>query len=355
MIYLLGLSQLPIILILSYVYARDTHEREPLKLLFLCFLGGIFAFAPAVLLELLFQWLMPQGDARTFLVHSIEMFLGIALVEEGCKLIVLLLLVYGSGEFNEPFDGIIYAVAVSLGMAAFENALYSLQHGIAIAWLRMFTAVPMHAMCAILMGFYLGQAKFERNRKSRSLIVLGLIAATVAHGSYDYFVSLGTNAYVPLAVFILIVQVILSMRAMRIHNLHPAVHGSSTCVYFPEHERSLITVPIDVSVIALNLMAGLTLLWAVVNLYPPLRTMLEIPLEIAYPAGWTGLATAIISMAASRGLRLKRSAAWKLSLGIFVILLPTPAFVISLAGLFGLLHPDSRQVFSAITENPKVS
>ncbi len=343
MIYLLSLSQLPIVLIFAYVYARDTHEREPLRLLLYCFLGGIVSFFPAVGLELVFKLLIPTSKSLPLFSHGIEMLLGVALIEEGCKLWFLLKIAYRSNEFNEPFDGIVYAVAISLGMAALENALYSLEHGVATAWLRMFSAVPLHAMCAVLMGFYVGQAKFLADkRRARAFIFLGLCAATLAHGTYDYFVAIGTWVYVPLSLFILVVQLILALRAMRIHNSHPPVVADENCVFLPDQERSLNMGPVDMSVISLRLIAALSSLWAGVNLVPSVREGLGIDPDAGVATGILSLFILIVALRTTRGLKERRPPSWRTALGLFVVFLPTPAFILSLIGLFGLLHPSTR-------------
>ena len=63
-----------------------------------------------------------------------------------------------------------------MGFAFVENILYVSQGGMQVAILRTFTAVPAHAMFAVMMGYYAGLAKFavddsERNR----LLARGLL------------------------------------------------------------------------------------------------------------------------------------------------------------------------------------
>ena len=59
-------------------------------------------------------------------------------------------------EFDEPYDGIMYGVAVSLGFAAIENVLYVYMDGggYQTGLLRMFTAVPAHAVFGVMMGYF---------------------------------------------------------------------------------------------------------------------------------------------------------------------------------------------------------
>ena len=80
----------------------------------------------------------------------------VALTEEA-KFIALRYYAFRNKNFNEPFDGIIYAVYISMGFA-FVNILYVSQGGMQVAILRTFTAVPAHAMFAVMMGYYAGLA-----------------------------------------------------------------------------------------------------------------------------------------------------------------------------------------------------
>ena len=56
--------------------------------------------------------------------NLISSFLTAAPVEEGLKLSVLYYFVYKMKDFNEPIDGIVYVVTVSLGFATLENFYY---------------------------------------------------------------------------------------------------------------------------------------------------------------------------------------------------------------------------------------
>jgi RsiW-degrading membrane proteinase PrsW (M82 family) len=123
-------------------------------------------------------------------------FLKVAFIEELSKFIFIRFILYYNKNFNEPYDGIIYAVMVGMGFATLENIIYVFQYGVGTGILRMFTAVPAHATFAILMGFYLGKAKFEHKKSYYALYALGV--ATLFHGAYDYCLFI---SFVPGIVF----------------------------------------------------------------------------------------------------------------------------------------------------------
>jgi RsiW-degrading membrane proteinase PrsW (M82 family) len=144
-------------------------------------------------------------------------FFKVALIEEFSKFVFVRFILFYNKNFNEPFDGIVYAIMVSMGFATLENVVYVYQYGMATGVMRMFTAVPAHATFAILMGFFLGKAKFT-HRRVFLFSFLALLAAAVFHGSYDYFLFI---SYLPGiwtgALVSLIIGFVLSRKAIRLH------------------------------------------------------------------------------------------------------------------------------------------
>jgi RsiW-degrading membrane proteinase PrsW (M82 family) len=213
---LFALALAPGAAIIVYIYLKDRHEREPVGLLIISFLyGGLSA-----ILTLFISWpvnaliLLKPDDA----VHQFfNAFFKVALVEEFSKFFFVRFILYHNRNFNEPFDGIVYAVMVSMGFATLENLVYVYQFGLATGIMRMFTAVPAHATFAIIMGFFLGKAKFS-HRKVLYYSLMALLAAALFHGSYDYFlfISFVPGIWVGAGVS-LIVGFILSRNAIRLH------------------------------------------------------------------------------------------------------------------------------------------
>jgi RsiW-degrading membrane proteinase PrsW (M82 family) len=228
---LLGIALAPGAAIMLYIYLKDKHEREPLSLLLISFLYGILStlVTLTVSLPVNFVLVLEKGD----LVHEFfDAFLKVALVEEFSKFIFVRFILFRNKNFNEPFDGIVYAVMVSMGFATFENIIYVFQYGFETGILRMFTAVPAHATFGVMMGYFLGKAKFSQQNKF-SLSIVALIAATVFHGAYDYFwfiaevKGIWTGIWLG-AIASLVVGLALSRSAIRLHQqaspfIHPAV------------------------------------------------------------------------------------------------------------------------------------
>lgn len=213
---LLLLALAPGAAIVLYIYLKDKHEREPLMLLLISFIYGALSTIATLAISLPLEMLILTKEDDV--VHQfVNAFFKVALVEEFSKFFFVRFILYRNKNFNEPFDGIVYAVMVSMGFATLENIVYVFQYGAVTGVLRMFTAVPAHATFGVLMGFFLGKAKFT-HRKELWFSVLALAAATVFHGSYDYFWFI---SYVPGiwigAIISLVVGFVLARKAIRLH------------------------------------------------------------------------------------------------------------------------------------------
>jgi RsiW-degrading membrane proteinase PrsW (M82 family) len=207
----------PALAIILWVYVKDKYEKEPLSLLFISFFFGVLSIVPAIVLELSAAWL-GIGEGKSNLSVGIHAFLVVALSEEGSKYLFLRGYAWRKRPFNEPFDGIVYAVMIGMGFAMAENIMYVLKGGIHVGLLRAFTAVPLHAACAILMGFWVGAAKFSLMGNKHKYQWYGLISAIFIHGLYDYFLMQRSVPLLSLLAFVvLFISIRMSLRAVRIN------------------------------------------------------------------------------------------------------------------------------------------
>jgi protease PrsW len=187
---LLLLAVAPVIILLVYVYYRDKYEHEPLGLLFKGLVMGALTVLPVLAIGLLFRvWMPPAG---TFANAAYNAFVLAALPEEGFKLLAVMWLIWKNPNFNERFDGIVYAVFVSLGFAMVENVMYVMGQngGTHVGLMRAITAVPAHAIFGIVMGFRLGLARFVPSSRLLNLL-LAFIYPVLLHGLYDVLLMSG--------------------------------------------------------------------------------------------------------------------------------------------------------------------
>lgn len=185
----------PAVAITSWVARRD-RLPEPRKVVVTTAVLGGLAAIPILIVEVLLVLVLGLPDdpsALETIGQAVLMaFVVASLTEESFKFLVIRGYAARHDEFDEPFDGIVYGVAASLGFALVENVLYVLggwmdsgvRGGIVIAIMRALTAVPMHAACGIIMGTCIGIGRFK---PGRGWMVLGFAAAFGFHGAYDAF------------------------------------------------------------------------------------------------------------------------------------------------------------------------
>ena len=195
---LIAAAVIPAVVLLVRVYRLDRLEKEPFGLLAALLILGVIATALASLTEQLGDialsfCLSEHHPAYPFILY----FVIVAVSEEGFKYLLLKNRTWRSPHFNCLFDGVVYAVFVSLGFALWENIAYVLRYGMAVALARAVTAVPGHACFGAFMGVFYGVAKrqllagdVESSLWSRRLAVL---LPVLLHGLYDFIATQQTD------------------------------------------------------------------------------------------------------------------------------------------------------------------
>ncbi|WCK56057.1 glutamic-type intramembrane protease PrsW [Aneurinibacillus sp. Ricciae_BoGa-3] len=213
MLTTLGAAIAPGIAILSYFYLKDKYEMEPLLMVIKTFIYGILIVFPVMLVQYgLSTELAPGAFMESFVLAGF--------LEESFKWAMIYYTAYKHVEFDEPYDGIVYAAAVSLGFATVENFLYLLKHGLSTAFFRALLPVSSHGLFGVMMGYYMGKAKFSLTATKRRLyLTLSLLVSFVLHGTYDYILNSGQNVYlwliIPFMAVLWIVALDRSRQALR--------------------------------------------------------------------------------------------------------------------------------------------
>lgn len=181
------LSILPGIAISVFIYYKDIYDKEPHRYLISCFIFGMLSTIPALELEQFGESLGFKESDNVF-ITLIFAFIVVAGSEEFVKFMFLRFYIYPKNAFDEPMDGIVYAVMIGMGFATLENILYVMNYGLDVALIRMFTAVPAHAAFAVIMGYFVGIAKFRKSREQeKRFLRMGFLSALLLHGVYDFF------------------------------------------------------------------------------------------------------------------------------------------------------------------------
>lgn len=196
---LIAAAVLPAIALLIFVYREDRMEKEPWPLLLSLLAQGIISTSLAVFAERLGSKLLGGILPANAMVYQVIFnFIVVGLSEEGFKYLLLKRRTWFSPAFNCQFDGVVYAVFVSLGFALWENIDYVVMYGFSTALVRAVTAVPGHACFGVFMGAWYGLAKRYENygypEKSRRCRVLAVLLPTLLHGAYDLIATLEHSA-----------------------------------------------------------------------------------------------------------------------------------------------------------------
>jgi RsiW-degrading membrane proteinase PrsW (M82 family) len=203
----------PSIFLLTFFYLRDRWQREPMHRVVMAFALGLYAMAAARGLAFTVLGLLPPDwlSSGTEGARLFESLVLSGVIEETAKAVVLFTAIYHWDEFDEPLDGVVYGVAVSLGFATLENVLYianaqaGFDRGFTVVWQRALFSVPAHALFGGAMGFYAGKSKFDRSNPTALFIdrVCCLLVPVVFHGAYNYALHHRLDARVWTAVSLL--------------------------------------------------------------------------------------------------------------------------------------------------------
>ena len=178
---------IPSILIFCYFYFSDKFKEPKSTILLIAFLGFLICLPAGILNTFMYDTFNTGTELSEKLYSS---FLAPAWTEEILKFMILYTIVLKRHEFNEPMDGIVYGVVVSLGFATYEN--YDYVFRLAEQWdidpqqiaiWRSYSAVPLHGLNGAIMGFYFGYYVFKGGKK---YLIAALAIPYLIHGFYNF-------------------------------------------------------------------------------------------------------------------------------------------------------------------------
>ena len=181
---LLFLSVLPAALLIIFIYRQDKYQKEPFKSLCKAFFGGMLAVVFTIVTVRIIDYtigLIPYLNQTVFY----DSFITAGIPEELCKFLIFMIFIWNDKNFDEYFDGIVYASFISLGFATVENIMYVMPGGIGTGIVRALISVPAHFLFGVILGYFLSLAKFNSGKKGR-YIIIGLLIAMAAHGLFDW-------------------------------------------------------------------------------------------------------------------------------------------------------------------------
>jgi RsiW-degrading membrane proteinase PrsW (M82 family) len=158
-------SLVPAAIWMYFFYRLDRLEAEPKQLVLSVFLIG--ALVTAALHEPLIQGLYSVRDWQynSWWGHLLGGILIVGVIEQAIIWATVRFTVFRNPEFDERVDGVIYSVAAGLGLATILNFEYVVRSGgvdLDIGSIRMVINALAYAAFAGIMGYFIGQARFEK-------------------------------------------------------------------------------------------------------------------------------------------------------------------------------------------------
>jgi RsiW-degrading membrane proteinase PrsW (M82 family) len=180
----------PAIFWLAYFYYRDRKQPEPLiNLLEAYLLGFVFGFLcfltyrqlPSFGLPAGFNQVVTKGNGWQILFYSLGI---VGPLEELFKFLPFALFILKSRDLDETSDGVVYAAALAIGFASFENLGYlPLMTG--LAFFGRAVASPLtHAIFSSIWGYFVARARI-RGRSEFLAALFSIPLAAIFHGLFN--------------------------------------------------------------------------------------------------------------------------------------------------------------------------
>lgn len=196
-IIVLLLSLVPSFILLSLILYSDRKSKEPLILILICLFSGIFTIGFSIFLG---NVIIPTLDTiGSKFINNTEFnilkIIVLALIEEYSKLMILYFFISHNKNFDDIYDGFVYSTIIALSFAVFETLIYVFNESTfsqmsSLAILRDFTTIPLHLVCGIIMGYYIGVEKFSKTKTYKfKRIIKSLFYPTIIHTIYNTFFS----------------------------------------------------------------------------------------------------------------------------------------------------------------------
>ncbi|MBI2864733.1 MAG: PrsW family intramembrane metalloprotease [Chloroflexi bacterium] len=161
----------------------DLYASGSFKLVLVCLLWGVVAFAAAFLVNNL---------AKPIVGAALVVTVTAPIAEEILKSLALVYLVRRS-DFTYFVDGAIYGFAAGSAFAVLEGLDYMLHAGAGGALVavlsRAFSTTLMHGSASALVGVSLGRLRFGRGLSRLASVPLGWVAAIALHATYNNMVN----------------------------------------------------------------------------------------------------------------------------------------------------------------------
>lgn len=182
--FLAGLT--PALFWLWFWLREDNQHPEPYLLIAIGFIAGM-AVVPVAL---------PLQKAAIELYSGSNIILVWVIIEELLKYAAALILIFWNREVDEPIDMVIYMIAIALGFAALENALFifnplvngDIVNSALTGSFRFLGATLLHILASGTVGVFLALSYYKSKLAQLTAGTVGLFVAIVLHALFNFFI-----------------------------------------------------------------------------------------------------------------------------------------------------------------------
>lgn len=191
-LFVIFISVLSSIIFISAILYSDRKSKEPSYMIALALLSGVFTIAVSLLVG---KVILPHLNYLNYESYTFVKVLIFAFVEESAKLTVLYFFIQKNSNFDDVYDGFVYSSLIALSFAAFETVMYvfietEFSSMIHLGIIRGITSIPLHLICGIVMGYYVGTEKFtKKNSMKMFKLFNSLLLPTLIHTVYNYYLT----------------------------------------------------------------------------------------------------------------------------------------------------------------------
>jgi RsiW-degrading membrane proteinase PrsW (M82 family) len=183
-------SVIPAVIWLYFFYRLDRLEAEPKGLVIGVFVMG--ALITAALHDFIINDIFNVSDWQynSWWGHLFGGILIVGFVEQIIVYAAVRYMVFRNPEFDERVDGVIYSVAAGLGLATVLNFYYVFRSegvDLDIGSIRMVINAMAYASFAGIMGYFIGQARFEKT--PIYYMPMGITIAAVFNGFFWFLLD----------------------------------------------------------------------------------------------------------------------------------------------------------------------
>ncbi len=173
---------------------EDRVHPEPRRLIALAFIAGMVTVAVVIPI---------QKSVAPLLASTTLVFVAWSFIEEIFKFLAARLTVLYRHDNDEPIDAVVYMIAIALGFASIENALFLLQplstgtilQTILTDNLRFVGATLLHVLASGVIGIFLAFSFYKPRSTRLAYACVGVILASLLHSAFNFLILNTPDVY----------------------------------------------------------------------------------------------------------------------------------------------------------------